>query len=246
MVEERHARRRTRSPTTATGPRSCPPDGGTTTQNIDRRPRPHDREAAVPRRPTPTGAYDAACYSYDLGRPADLGDRPGRQRLGLHVRPARPARADGRTPTPAPAAGRYDDAGQVVTATDSRAQTLHYTYDVLGRQTATRETSASGPLRAQWVYDTVAKGQLTSSTRYDGGRAVLQHRQFTRRPVPAAVDDPHRAHLHRERRAGRRLHRRVHLQGRRRHRTRCRCRASAVCRPRWSPTRTPTRACRTP
>lgn len=46
---------------------------------------------------------------------------------------------------------------------------LFYTYDVLGRKTALRSGSANGPLLATWVYDTVRKGALTSSTRKGTG-----------------------------------------------------------------------------
>ncbi len=46
-----------------------------------------------------------------------------------------------------------------------------YSYDLLGRRTAVRDGSATGTIRASWVYDTLAKGQLTSSTRMSGGAA---------------------------------------------------------------------------
>ncbi len=65
----------------------------------------------------------------------------------------------------------YDNAGQLLTTTDERQVTLAYTYDALGRKTAVYEGSTSGTPRAEWVYDTVAKGQLTSATRNEGGRA---------------------------------------------------------------------------
>lgn len=41
-------------------------------------------------------------------------------------------------------------------------ETLTYSYDVLGWKVETR--AAGGTLLAEWVYDTLAKGQLTSST----------------------------------------------------------------------------------
>jgi YD repeat-containing protein len=62
----------------------------------------------------------------------------------------------------------YDNAGQVTSTTDARGQTLVYVRDKLGRQTALRENSTTGTLRATWVYDTRAKGQLTSATRRNG------------------------------------------------------------------------------
>ncbi|MFE0463095.1 RHS repeat domain-containing protein [Kitasatospora sp. NPDC058965] len=66
----------------------------------------------------------------------------------------------------------YDAAGNVVSSTDGRGQTLSYTYDVLGRKTAEYAGSNTADQTQQlagWVYDTLAKGQVTSSTRYVGG-----------------------------------------------------------------------------
>lgn len=63
----------------------------------------------------------------------------------------------------------YDDAGQVVSTTDARGEKLFTVYDALGRKIETRDGSATGALRASWAYDTLAKGQLTSSTRHSGG-----------------------------------------------------------------------------
>lgn len=62
----------------------------------------------------------------------------------------------------------FDDRGQQLTSTDARDTTLATVYDGLGRKTELHATSADGPLRAKWVYDTVtgARGQLAESTRY--------------------------------------------------------------------------------
>ena len=49
--------------------------------------------------------------------------------------------------------------------------TLAYAYDPLGRPTGVYEGSTSGTQRAGWTYDTLAKGQLTSTTRYVGTQA---------------------------------------------------------------------------
>ncbi|MFJ3235917.1 polymorphic toxin-type HINT domain-containing protein [Streptomyces sp. NPDC086787] len=74
----------------------------------------------------------------------------------------------------------YDDLDQVVTATDARKKTIGYTYDSLGRQTARVDgpvplvggvpTPDDAKILARWSYDTIAKGQLTSSIRYVGGK----------------------------------------------------------------------------
>ncbi|WP_460535346.1 RHS repeat domain-containing protein [Humibacter ginsengiterrae] len=62
----------------------------------------------------------------------------------------------------------YDDAGNQLSTTDARGQQLSYTYDALNRKTAEYAGTASGSLLASWTYDTVAKGQLTSSSSYAG------------------------------------------------------------------------------
>ncbi|MEV6395909.1 RHS repeat-associated core domain-containing protein [Streptomyces sp. NPDC051907] len=60
----------------------------------------------------------------------------------------------------------YDELGRAVSVTDAgRKITLTTSYDKLGRKTATKHGDT--PL-AKWTYDTLAKGLLTSSTRYDG------------------------------------------------------------------------------
>ncbi|WP_212831709.1 RHS repeat-associated core domain-containing protein [Catellatospora sp. TT07R-123] len=72
------------------------------------------------------------------------------------------------------ATATFDDFGAELTTTDARGVTLAYTYDTIGRKTSVREGSATGPKRAEWVYDTLAYGQLTSATRYAGTDAYTQ------------------------------------------------------------------------
>jgi RHS repeat-associated protein len=62
----------------------------------------------------------------------------------------------------------YDDLGNIVTSKDARNQVLAYTYDALDRKTTERLTSVTGTVLASWAYDTLAKGQLTSSSRFVG------------------------------------------------------------------------------
>ncbi|GAA0590406.1 hypothetical protein HPO96_04310 [Kribbella sandramycini] len=59
----------------------------------------------------------------------------------------------------------YDDAGQLLSTTDARGKTVTTSHDDLGRKLETRSGST---LLTKSVYDTLAKGQLTSSTRYVG------------------------------------------------------------------------------
>jgi YD repeat-containing protein len=58
----------------------------------------------------------------------------------------------------------------VTSTTDGRSITLAYAYDALGRKTEAHDGTITGQLRACWSYDSVAKGQPTSSSRYDSGK----------------------------------------------------------------------------
>ncbi|GGP43700.1 RHS repeat domain-containing protein [Streptomyces melanogenes] len=60
----------------------------------------------------------------------------------------------------------YDKADRAVSSTDARGVTLTSGYDKLGRKIELKQGATT---LATWTYDTVAKGQLTSSTRYVGG-----------------------------------------------------------------------------
>ncbi|AJE82750.1 RHS repeat-associated core domain protein [Streptomyces albus] len=150
-----------------------PPAGGTATTTLaDARGRTtelrqhHSRSADAP--------FDTTAYAYTpRGELAEVTDPAGNSwsygydQLGRQTRAVDP---DKGTTT-----SRYDDRGQLTGSSDARPSSpdLAYVYDGLGRKTELHEDSASGPLRAKWVYDTVngAKGQLTESTRYVDGEA---------------------------------------------------------------------------
>ncbi|WP_240958518.1 RHS repeat-associated core domain-containing protein [Streptomyces barkulensis] len=90
---------------------------------------------------------------------------------------------------------RYDDRSQLTSTTDARDTTLAHVYDGLGRQTELREDSATGTLRAKWVYDTIsgAKGHLAEAIRYHDGNAytskvTMYDRHY--RPARTAVEIP--------------------------------------------------------
>ncbi|MFD9339091.1 ricin-type beta-trefoil lectin domain protein [Streptomyces sp. NPDC060028] len=77
---------------------------------------------------------------------------------------------------------KYDTSGNLLQATDTRGQTLSFTYDWNNRRTATYSgpwTATPDPAKKQagWVYDTLAKGYLTSSTRYVGGASGKAYTQ---------------------------------------------------------------------
>jgi YD repeat-containing protein len=66
-----------------------------------------------------------------------------------------------------------------MSVTDARGDQISYTYDLDGRQTAEYDTTggaaeSSSDELASWTYDTLAKGQLTSSTSYYNGSAYTE------------------------------------------------------------------------
>ncbi|MEV0537170.1 polymorphic toxin-type HINT domain-containing protein [Kitasatospora sp. NPDC050463] len=64
----------------------------------------------------------------------------------------------------------YDVNSRVDHTIDAKGNTLAYSYDLLGRKTGMFSGSvAPANQLAAWTYDTLAKGQPTSSTRYIGG-----------------------------------------------------------------------------
>ncbi|WNM36795.1 RHS repeat-associated core domain-containing protein [Streptomyces sp. Li-HN-5-11] len=152
-----------------------PPTGGTTTTALtDARGRTTELRQHLT--PAPTSEYVATKYTYTpAGEPETISDADGNtwrysyDQMGRQIETVDP---DKGTST-----STYDDRGQLVSSKDARSEdkfpALYYVYDGLGRKTELREGSASGTLRAKWVYDTVAgaKGQLAESTRYVDGQA---------------------------------------------------------------------------
>jgi RHS repeat-associated protein len=73
----------------------------------------------------------------------------------------------------------YDPAGLLTSVTDARNDQVSYAYDADGRKTAEYDTTggaaeSSSDELASWVYDTLAKGEQTSSTSYYNGSAYTQ------------------------------------------------------------------------
>ncbi|MBD7950801.1 RHS repeat-associated core domain-containing protein [Oerskovia rustica] len=115
----------------------------------------------------PTGTSQATNYTYDqAGRLTKVVDPAGNQwTYGYDLRGLQTSATD---PDKGTTTSTYDDAGQLLTTTDARGVVLASVYDQLGRKTELRESTDKGTLRSSWVYDTLAKGLLTSSTRHEG------------------------------------------------------------------------------
>ncbi|MFF2350797.1 RHS repeat-associated core domain-containing protein [Kitasatospora sp. NPDC058115] len=70
----------------------------------------------------------------------------------------------------------YDANSRVDHTVDAKGNTLSYTYDLIGRKTGQYNGGvADANLLASWTFDTLAKGRLTSSTRYVGGKAGAKY-----------------------------------------------------------------------
>jgi len=168
-----------------------PPSGGTPTTTIsDARGRTSELRQYTGG--TVSGPFQATTYAYDkAGNLTRTVDPAGNTWTSTYdVRGRLVASTD---PDKGATSSTYDDAGQTITSTDARGVTLWYGYDALGRKIAERSTSATGTLRALWTYDTLAKGNLTSSTRYEAGSAyttAVTGYDDGYRPLGAAVTIP--------------------------------------------------------
>ncbi|MBX6722306.1 MAG: RHS repeat protein, partial [Dactylosporangium sp.] len=93
---------------------------------------------------------------------------------------------------------QYNDYDELVKTTDARGEALWFVYDTLGRKTQVRDDSATGPLRAEFKYDSLYtgqsgfKGQLTQAIRYEPAGSTnaykWQVRGFTGRYQPSGVN----------------------------------------------------------
>jgi RHS repeat-associated protein len=150
---------------------TVPPAGGTVTRQLFDGPGNLIAERKY-HTTNPAGAYDESTFAYDrLDRLIEVTDPDGNiwtQEYDLAGRMVETTDPDSGTTTT-----EFDDASQATKVTDARGVTLAYEYDLLGRQTALHQTSLAGPKLAEWVYDTVELGQLTSATRFDGGLAYV-------------------------------------------------------------------------
>jgi RHS repeat-associated protein len=151
---------------------SVPPTGGTVTRELF-----NELGLTTAQRKyhtvNPTGSYDETSYTYDwldrLVTVSDPGANTWTYTYDMAGRLVQTTDPDAGTTTTV-----FDNAGQKTEITDARGVTLAYDYDLLGRTTGVYQDNLAGTLLAEWEYDTVQLGQLTSSTRYDGGLAYVR------------------------------------------------------------------------
>ncbi|MEW2113670.1 polymorphic toxin-type HINT domain-containing protein [Streptomyces sp. NPDC005474] len=114
-------------------------------------------------------AYDTTSYGYSpRGEPTRVTDPAGNVWTWTYDLMGR--LTDTTDPDKGANHSEYDDRSLATSTKDARGTVLAAVYDGLGRKTELRDTSATGTLRAKWVYDTIsgARGQLASSSRYVG------------------------------------------------------------------------------
>ncbi|GAB3935984.1 RHS repeat-associated core domain-containing protein [Kribbella albertanoniae] len=118
----------------------------------------------------PTGDYDSTTYTYHQdGQLASVKDPAGNRwtfDYDLRGRKIRETDPDKGTST-----YTYDDLDRLLTSTDASGRTLAHGYDVVGRRTSLHEGSLQGPKRAEWTFDTLAKGSPSSASRFVDGQA---------------------------------------------------------------------------
>jgi RHS repeat-associated protein len=123
------------------------------------------------------GASDTTSYAYTpAGQVASVSDNNGDEwtdsynLLGQKTASTDPGTTGSSGPSgqAGTTAYTYDGDGNLTSVTDPDGNLVSYTYDDLDRKTAEYSgTPATGAEKAKWIYDTLEKGQLTSSTSYD-------------------------------------------------------------------------------
>ena len=150
-----------------------PPSGGTATSDVvDVRGRTVEMRQyhGAAATPATAGSWDSTTYTYDRrGFRTRIADALGNDWNLTYDTRGRVLTAD--DPDKGTTTSTYDNAGNVLTTTDARGKKIAYLYDTLNRKRAAYDNQVGGTLRAQWIYDTVAKGYLSQSTRLVGSAA---------------------------------------------------------------------------
>lgn len=148
-----------------------PPAGGTATSTVD------DIQGRVRtlrqfHGSVPTGDSDTSTFFYNRkGQLERVTDPAGNKwTYGYDLRGRQDSVTD---PDRGTSSTTFDTADRPATSTDGRGETLAFQYDALGRKTAVFDDVISARPRARWIYDSIAKGQLTQSIRYKGTTAYI-------------------------------------------------------------------------
>ncbi|MFC6932244.1 hypothetical protein ACFQHO_19170 [Actinomadura yumaensis] len=142
-----------------------PPRGGTPTTTVTdalgRTTELRQHRAAGP------GAYATTTYNYNrVGQLAQVKAHGGHTwTYGYDIRGRKITQDD---PDKGTSEYAYDDLDRLALTENANGDKIAVIYDNLGRKIEQRAGSATGTKLADWTYDTVRKGQLTGSARYDG------------------------------------------------------------------------------
>ncbi len=147
-----------------------PPSGGTPQSTVvDARGETSEIRKYKGSTPTPgtAGSWEATAYKYDrkglLERVTDAAGNAWTYKYDIR---GRQIEAD--DPDKGVTTSSYDNAGRLTSTTDANGKTLAFGYDLLDRKRVAYADRLGGPLRAQWTYDTIAKGKLSQTTRMIG------------------------------------------------------------------------------
>jgi YD repeat-containing protein len=153
-----------------------PPAGGTATSTLtDARGRTVETRQYHGATPTPgtAGSWDAEADAYNRkGQLVQTTDAAGNHWIytyDLRGRKTQTQDPDGDTVT-----STFDNGGRVTSTTDANGTKLAYQWDPLNRKRAVYLNQIGGTPRAQWLYDTIAKGQLTLTNRLTATGALYQ------------------------------------------------------------------------
>ncbi|HEX8869771.1 MAG TPA: RHS repeat-associated core domain-containing protein [Lentzea sp.] len=171
QVQNAYGKEQSRTTTTYGGDRVdvTPPKGGIATSTFtdirDRKVELRQYKSGVP-----TGDHESTKYTYTKKNQQEtVVDAAGNTwRYGYDVRGRRVSETD---PDSGTTTTTYNNADDKTSVTDSLGRKLVITYDELGREKDVFEGSETGPQRSALTYDTTAKGQLATSTRFASGAA---------------------------------------------------------------------------
>ncbi|MEQ4304519.1 RHS repeat-associated core domain-containing protein [Plantactinospora sp. B6F1] len=180
---------------------TVPPDGGTATTELkdvqDRTTELRQYRSRADVGSTDPARFEATKYTYTpLGQQETVRDPAGN--LWSYRYDLRGREIVSVDPDRGESIATFDASGNQASSTvrlGSGTATIAYTYDELNRRTSARDDSATGALRAAWVYDTLpyGKGALTSATRYvDGAAWITRTDEFDNlgRPLATSVVVP--------------------------------------------------------
>jgi RHS repeat-associated protein len=119
-----------------------------------------------------TSGWDQTAYTYTAaGQLASVTDAAGNKwTYGYDLAGSQTSAND---PDSGATTSTYDNDGNLVSSKNATGQVISFKYDADGRKTGEYDATVAGQSAsnevASWVYDTLAKGQLTSSTSYTDG-----------------------------------------------------------------------------